>query len=630
MSWSLETVTASQHCTHGFPIANQMIGLEMQTYKNHSFHIPVLGIGFSIDAPLKVARYGISSVLSLVDDSLMEELRKYYLQRDGHPYEEINEKEPDARARRITAYLNMVHRMVREQFAALRESAFGPDSDIHKYFDMLPDFSELKRKYREMNLTTEGGVVQRLQRWLRDHMTPGAIEVNIMTKVDKPNHDSTGQELPVEFNDAHASLRGFAMSDVESSIVFSAGMNPRLYGYMSTLPAFYPGPDGSFRKRITIKVSDFRSALIQGKFLAKKGLWVSEFRIESGLNCGGHAFATDGLLMGPILEEFKIRRKELHDELLAMYIDALRRRDIYVDPESLHIDITAQGGVGLNSEHEFLLRRYELKSVGWGTPFLLVPEVMNVPENTLEKLRAAKAEDLYLSDVSPLGVPFNNLRDNEKDTEKHQLAEAGKPGSPCIKKFLAFNTEYSKKPLCTASITYLKHKVRDLHAKHQDDVDSFNDAKHVAIDKACLCEGLTISALNVKHIDLPKLSKAVSVCPGPNLAYFSRVSTLKEMVDHIYGRINIMNDSTRPHMFVKELQLYIDYLQRLISNSISTVPKKTEEYLQNFATNLLNGIQYYRELLPDLQEESMNMRQSIRKELEALEERLMELVAVPA
>ena len=54
-------------------------------------------------------------------------------------------------------------------------------------------------------------------------------------------------------------------------------------------------------KKIILKVSDYRSALIQGNFLAKKGLWVSEYRIESGLNCGGHAFATEGFLLGPIL-----------------------------------------------------------------------------------------------------------------------------------------------------------------------------------------------------------------------------------------------------------------------------------------------------------------------------------------
>ena len=52
--------------------------------------------------------------------------------------------------------------------------------------------------------------------------------------------------------------------------------------------------------------------MIQGNFLAKKGLWVSEYRIESGLNCGGHAFATDGFLLGPILEEFHQKKEQLN------------------------------------------------------------------------------------------------------------------------------------------------------------------------------------------------------------------------------------------------------------------------------------------------------------------------------
>ena len=54
-----------------------------------------------------------------------------------------------------------------------------------------------------------------------------------------------------------------------------------------------------------MKVSDLRSAKVQGKILAKKGVWVSEYRIESGLNCGGHAFATDGILLGPILDDWR-------------------------------------------------------------------------------------------------------------------------------------------------------------------------------------------------------------------------------------------------------------------------------------------------------------------------------------
>jgi hypothetical protein len=51
--------------------------------------------------------------------------------------------------------------------------------------------------------------------------------------------------------------------------------------------------------------------MIQGNFLAKKGLWISEYRIESGLNCGGHAFATEGMLLGPIMEEFKLKKNDL-------------------------------------------------------------------------------------------------------------------------------------------------------------------------------------------------------------------------------------------------------------------------------------------------------------------------------
>src|SRR5436190_16300274 len=96
-------------------------------------------------------------------------------------------------------------------------------------------------------------------------------------------------------------------------------MNPRLYNYLGLCNEFDMNADGGFSKKVIIKVSDYRSALIQGKYLAKKGIWVSEFRVESGLNCGGHAFATDGSLLGPILEEFKVKREELIDTLFEIY-----------------------------------------------------------------------------------------------------------------------------------------------------------------------------------------------------------------------------------------------------------------------------------------------------------------------
>ena len=73
----------------------------------HTFHIPVMGTGFTIDTPLRVARYGISSVISLVDDVLIEQMRKYHCEKAGEPYEEIPRSARDARALRTTAYLDL-------------------------------------------------------------------------------------------------------------------------------------------------------------------------------------------------------------------------------------------------------------------------------------------------------------------------------------------------------------------------------------------------------------------------------------------------------------------------------------------------------------------------------------------
>ena len=66
---------------------------------------------------------------------------------------------------------------------------------------------------------------------------PVSGDVNIMTKIDKDNYLKQ-EKLPVEYNDAHAALRGFAMSNLESSMVLSAGMNPRLYGYLEQFEDF--------------------------------------------------------------------------------------------------------------------------------------------------------------------------------------------------------------------------------------------------------------------------------------------------------------------------------------------------------------------------------------------------------
>src|SRR3989338_1494241 len=129
----------------------------------HTFHIPVMGTAFSIDTPIKVARYGIHSVISLVDDCLIEEMRKYYCGVAGEEYAPITKDEEDYRARRITAYLDLVDRIVKEQFKKLKNSPFELGSEITKYFTLLPDNSLLKGLYRKMLLAADPAEKANLQ-----------------------------------------------------------------------------------------------------------------------------------------------------------------------------------------------------------------------------------------------------------------------------------------------------------------------------------------------------------------------------------------------------------------------------------------------------------------------------------
>lgn len=565
----------------------------------HSFHIPVMGIGFTIDTPLKVARFGIDSVISLVDDILIEKLRKMYCIKFELPYSEITENIDDFRAKRITAYLDLIHYESLKKFEELKNITADSAVELKKYFSMLPDTSNLKNEFR--NLTKDSFSWPEIKSWVQDNLTMGSIDVNIMTKVDKENYRKK-VKLPVEYNDAHAALRGYANSVLNSSLVLSAGMNPRLYTYLEQFKDFYPDENGNIKKKIVLKVSDYRSALIQGKFLAKKGLWVSEYRIESGLNCGGHAFATDGFLMGPILDQFKKEKENLAQSVYEILTKTLDQKNKVIPKSILPLKITAQGGVGTAEEHNFLINHYKVDSVGWGTPFLLVPEATTVDKSTIEKLVKAKEDDLYLSNISPLGIPFHSLKGNTKDLEKAKLIEKGRPGSSCPKKFVAMNKDFLDTGICTASRQYQHLKLKELDSQGLTD-EEYDYQYNKITEKSCTCVGLGTSALLTYGLDTTTEGQGVSICPGPNMAYFNKTMELNEMIDHIYGKTNVISRKDRPHMFIKELYIYLDYLQARIAESKFEITDKQRKYLLTFAGNLNDGIIYYQELFNNLKEE---------------------------
>lgn len=579
----------------------------------HSFHIPVMGIGFTIDTPLKVSQFGIDSVVSLVDDILIEKLRKMYCDKFERPYTEITEKMDDFRAKRITSYLDLIYDESVKKFEELKNVTAESATDLKKYFSMLPETSSLKKEFK--NLTKDSFNFEEIKAWAKDNLIMGSIDVNIMTKVDKENYRKK-IKLSSEYNDAHAALRGYANSVLNSSLVLSAGMNPRLYSYMEQFEDFYPDENGIIKKKIVLKVSDYRSALIQGKFLAKKGLWVSEYRIESGLNCGGHAFATDGFLMGPILNQFKEEKEDLTQSVYEILTSALDQKNRVVPNSILPLKISAQGGVGTIEEHNFILNHYKVDAIGWGTPFLLVPEATTVDKSTIEKLVVAKEDDLYLSNISPLGIPFHSLKGNTKDLEKAKLIEKGRPGSPCPKKFVAMNKDFLDTGICTASRQYQHLKIKELE-KQELAVEDYEYQYNKIIEKSCTCVGLGTSALLAYGLDTKTEGEGVSVCPGPNMAYFSKTMELSEMIDHIYGRTNVITREDRPHMFIKELHIYLDYLATRIGETRFSPSDKQRKYLLNFASNLNDGIDYYQALFNNLKEEFSGSKQQI---LELLDE----------
>jgi len=548
-----------------------------------------MGTGFTIDTPLKVARFGITSVVSLVDHLLIEQVRAYHCREAGEPYEPISPSSPDSRARMITAYLDLLDRLVARQSRRLQAAPFEPGSEITRYFEMLPE-SAPKSLYRRMLEEPDAAARQRLQEQLRPLAVPGGIDVNIMTKLEAYSGTEVDRTAP-ETNDAMSALRGFAMSSLSSAVVFSAGLSRPLYSYAARFADFLPQGGRPPRKRIILKVSDFRSAMIQGAFFAKHGLWVSEFRVESGLNCGGHAFATKGLLMGAILAEFQHHHESLKAELLGHYLAALKHQEMAPPPDSaLAVRITAQGGIGTAEEDRFLHRAYGVDGTGWGTPFLLVPEAVNVDEETLRHLAAAGAADVEMSNNSPLGVPFWNLRTSASETARRQRIRDGIAGNVCRKGFGRLNTEFPGAPVCLASRNYQAQKLEQLAAQYPGQPVPAAEIEKI-VTKACICHDLAGSVSRALGFDPAAVP---AVCPGPDIAWFHRIASLEEMVGHIYGRLSLLAGGDRPHMFITELRLYVAELRRQADAASRDMSERFRIYRRDFQANLLSGIDYYR------------------------------------
>jgi hypothetical protein len=148
-------------------------------------------------------------------------------------------------------------------------------------------------------------------------------------------------------------------------------------------------------------------------------------------------------------------------------------------------------------------------------------------------------------------------------------------------------------------------KIKELAAMNLPE-EEYQKTYEQIIEKECLCNGLSTSTLLSKNLEV-KPAEKVTICPGPNLAWFSKISTLKEMVDHIYGRINLLDNRYRPHMFLKELNMYLDiFSERMEKFMKSPEDAKERKQLESFRENLNNGINYYTQLFNEKKKEVVN------------------------
>ena len=462
----------------------------------HKIHIPVMGICYTADTPVRVAHFGITSVISLVDDGLLEEYRMAYAERLGLDFGSPQ----TTRIGRIRSYLDFVADEVERKFERLCTERFDGGSDKDRYFLMLPLNSRLRVEYDGIFAKT-GLARIAAEAALTEKMEPGEIQANIMVGL---NHDEA----------AFDAVRGFAASKVKGSLVLSAGVNLAVFEEIAKCKDFYRTRDKAPSKKIILKVSDYRSALIQGRYLAKKGLEVYEYRIESGVNCGGHAFFESKKLLLDVVREFVAKKNELFETTRGMIakfaqsvVDvnawgmATSASKMTSAPVSANVcvceivpppspaRITAQGGLCSPEDIEKIMS-LGIDGVGVGTPFLLVPQATSVDKETRHLLASATPNDVYISHASPLGFPFVNLRTStaaelcrkkvqeyfKPQSEKSNDPEL-KPGFPCRQHYLCRQIPGFDHPVCMASREYVMRRLVEIDQMEKDEI------------AACLREG---------------------------------------------------------------------------------------------------------------------------------------------
>ena len=235
-----------------------------------------------------------------------------------------------------------------------------------------------------------------------------------------------------------------------------------------------------------------------------------------------------------------------------------------------------------------------MDSIGWGSPFLLVPEATSVDPETLTGLGKATAADIQLQWASPLGVRFWQYVGCSSELARRARVDIGRPGSTCPKGYCAIDSTYEE-DLCRASRGYQRRAIADLDPDMDPELQRLTIEKIVA--PTCICHDLGASFRMLEGVETTENDRRPTVCPGPNLANFSGEHSLDGMVGHIYGRENRLSNPRRSHVFINEARLYLAYLREQYALCGTPLASQKPNALKKMRARVIEGLERYGQML---------------------------------
>jgi hypothetical protein len=91
------------------------------------------------------------------------------------------------------------------------------------------------------------------------------------------------------------------------------------------------------------------------------------------------------------------------------------------------------------------------------------------------------------------------------------------------------------------------------------------------------------------------------------------------MVSHIYGKANVITQAKRPHMFIKELGMYVDHFKEKVESIEWPLNKNEIKFIKTYEANMRDGISYYKDLFSNCKKSFQNIKTNILDDLKRLE-----------